>query len=356
MKKICLRISTMFLVIILLLIGVGCTEQQSKQENSKPTTRIITDMAGRKVTIPAQVNRVSSTGGAVEEWILMLGSPEKLIATSKSTQANPWFNKVYPKIKDVATPFDGSGVNIEELIKARPDVVILLSGSNEIQDKIEKQGIPVVVLERRNPEELKQGITLAGKVLGAKEEKNAEAFCKYYDDNMKRVTAKTSSLPRDKKVKVYYAANGPLNTEGKNSIVTSWIDMAGGINVAAEGGVDGILKDVAMEDVMKWNPDVIIARDAPHKAAILKDERFKSINAVKNNQVYINPKGVYQWCVRSADEALQVLWAAKILHTDMFTDIDMNKEVKDFHKTYYNYELTDDEVQKILKAEPPKTI
>lgn len=348
-------LSCIFIVIFIVSILVGCSQKNDTTvKDQKPSTRIITDMTGRKVTIPTKIERVSSTGGAIEEWILMLGSPEKLVATSKATQSNPWFGKVYPKIKKVAAPFSASDVNVEDLIKTKPDVVFLLSGSDAMRTKIEGAGIPVVTLERRNPEELKKGIMIVGEIMGEKEEKRAAQFCTYYDQNMKSVTQKTKSLSKDKLVRVYYAAGSILNTEGKDSIVTSWIEMSGGINVAAEGGVEGILKDVSMEDVIKWNPEVIIARDAAYKNEILKDDRWKNISAVKNNKVYINPKGVYQWCVRSADEALQILWAPKILHPDMFTDININEEVKKFHKTFYNYDLTDDETERILKAQTPK--
>jgi hypothetical protein len=40
-----------------------------------------TDMTGRKVRVPLRVNRVLSPSGAMDEWLLLLGGPEKLVAT-----------------------------------------------------------------------------------------------------------------------------------------------------------------------------------------------------------------------------------------------------------------------------------
>ncbi|PRR79493.1 ATP-binding cassette domain-containing protein [Clostridium luticellarii] len=279
--------------------------------------------------------------------IFNVGDVNDVVTEENLKSAYPWYMKIYPKIKTVSVPFDKE-VNIEELIKSKPDVVVLWSGKEELQKKIEKLGIPVIIIYYDTPEELKKSVTLMGNLLGDKETKKAAEFCSYYDSNIKRITEKTSSISADNKVKVYYSAESPLSTDGNNSIVTSWIEMSGGINLAAQNGITGMSQNVPMEDVVKWNPDVIVVRDAPNKDAILKDVRFKDINAVKNNKIYINPKGVNVWCARSGDEALQVLWAAKILHPDMFEDIDMNKEVKEFYKTYYSYDVSNEELEDIM--------
>ncbi|HBE76192.1 MAG TPA: transporter [Firmicutes bacterium] len=324
--------------------------------DSKIATREIVDMNGRKVGIPLKVTRVVGTGGAVDEWILLLGSPEKLVAISNAIKTNPWYIKAYPEIKAVPAPIGSSGVNIEELLKTKPDVAILLSGMSPMQSKIEKSGIPFVVLERRNPEELMRGIELTGQILGTKEAKRAAEFCSYYRANIRRVLSKTASLPEDRRFKVYCGSGiKPLATEGKESIVTSWIEMAGGKNVAAENGLTGMSQAVSMENIIAWNPDVIIT-SPEGKNAILNDSSWSVINAVKKNRIYINPKGVYSWGVRSADEALQVLWAAKVLHPELFLDLDMLQEVKLFHKKYYNYKMSDEDVKRMLNAEPPKEV
>jgi iron complex transport system substrate-binding protein len=324
--------------------------------DSKISIRQIVDMTGRKVNIPLKVTRVVGTGGAVDEWILLLGSPEKLVATSNAVKSNPWYIRAYPKIKDVPTPIGASDVNMEELLKTKPEVAILLSGMSPMQSKIEKSGIPFVVLERRNPEELMRGIMIAGQILGPKEAKRAAQFCSYYRANIHQVLTKTAYLPEERRLKVYCGSGTkPLSTEGKESIVTSWIELAGGENVAAENGLTGMSQPVSMENIIAWNPDVIIT-SPEGKNAILNDLSWSVINAVKKKRVYINPKGVYSWGVRSADEALQVLWAAKVIHPELFSDIDMVKETKLFHKNYYNYAMSDEDAERMLNAEPPKEL
>jgi iron complex transport system substrate-binding protein len=66
----------------------------------------------------------------------------------------------------------------------------------------------------------------------------------------------------------------------------------------------------------------------------------------------MSPTGVFFWD-SGQQMILQVMWLAKLLHPDKFQDIDMAKEVKEFYSTFFQYELTDDQVKKILLHEPP---
>jgi iron complex transport system substrate-binding protein len=307
-------------------------------------TRTVVDMSGKTVTIPARIHRVA-VGGALNQMVLMLGSPEKIVATATVVHANPMFVKIYPKIKKVPAPFVITEVNVEELLATRPDVVF---GGNE---KLREWGLPVVEVSLRDPEEIKQAVRLVGKVLGTKEEKTAARFCKYYDENMKRVIVRTKAIPANKRLKVYYAGNKLLTTDGKDSITTSWIEMAGGINVAAQSGLAGVGRAVSPENIVGWNPDVIVVSAPSAKTQILKSEQWRRINAVMKDRVYINPKGVYLWSVRSGEEALQTLWMAKVLYPRLFQDLDMVREVKKFYRDFYRYSLSDAESGKILYPE-----
>ncbi len=261
LKKQNFKLLNIFLIILTLVLwSAGCTNKQSKQTHSESTQsstkKTITDMSGRKVIIPSQVNRIAINGTAMTQLAVMIGGADKIVATLPSIKSNPWYIKIYPKIETVSAPFDKE-VNIEELIKSKPDVVVLWSGKEALQEKIEQLNIPVVIISYDTPEELKKSVTLMGNLLGEEENKKASEFCSYYDSNIKRITEKTSSISDNDKLKVYYSADSPLSTDGNNSIVTSWIETAGGINTAAQNGVTGMSKTVSIENVVQWNPDVL---------------------------------------------------------------------------------------------------
>lgn len=343
-KQICVGLGMLGLLLFLTAVTVAA---------GKGALREVTDMDGRKVKIPARVERVIGTGGAVDEWLLLLGCPEKLVVTSDTIRKNPWYVKIYPAIKNVPAAIVGSDIDAESLLTLRPDVAILLSGM-ALQQTVEKTGVPFVVLERRNPEELMQGIRNAGRVLGEQAARRAEEFCRDYQANIRRVTTKTRRLPAGRRPLVYYAGAQPLSTEGKDTMVTAWIEMAGGVNVAATHGLVGMSQNVSLENLLDWNPEFIVAFSPETKAAIMNNPAWGKIAAVRKNQVIVNPKGIYSWGVRSADEALQVLWAAKTLHPELFKELDVVAEVKRFHAKYYHDALTDEDVQQMLQALPPK--
>ncbi len=322
-----------------------------------PASRTVTDMNGKVVSIPYSVNRVGSTG-AVNQMVLMLGTPWKLTVVSPANRDNRWMRRVYPGIAEAAAPFSGSDVNMEELIKSKPDAIFLIDNSGTHSSfkslpKLQESGIPVIQVHLRTPEEMKQAVRLVGETLGPQERQNAERFCQEYDAILARIRAKIAPLPCGERLKVYRAGgiNG-LTSEGGNTITTSWIEEAGGINVVAAAGIQALGASITMEDVLQWNPDVIITMGVAAKEAVLARPEWKSVNAVRNGRVYVSPVGVYQWSVRSAETALQNLWAAKVIHPELFPDLDMNAEVRHFYQIYYGCELSEAEANEILN--PPK--
>lgn len=350
-KKPCI-IAGVFLA-VLLCAGTFRFGSAKEPDSVSTKRRTVTDMNGKVVSIPYSVNRVGSTG-AVNQMVLMLGTPWKLTIVAPANKGNRWMRKVYPGIANAFAPFTGADVAIEELMKANPDAVFLIdnSGSHSVFkgiSKIEEVGIPVIQVHLRTSEEMKQAVRLVGQTLGPEEQKAAEAFCADYDATLERLRSRIATLPPERRLKVYRAGGlKGLTTEGASTITSSWIETAGGVNVAAEGGVKGIGGNVSLEEIIRWDPDVIITIGAAAKKAVMTGEGWQSINAVKNGRVYANPSGVYEWSVRSAETALQTLWAAKVIHPELFADIDMPAEVRKFYKTCYRCDLSDAEISEIL--------
>ena len=81
--------------------------------------------------------------------------------------------------------------------------------------------------------------------------------------------------------------------------------------------------------------------------------RGRTFPAVKNDKLYSNPVGTFKWDRYSTEEALQLLWAGKTLHPELFTDVDLVKETREFYSTFYGYQLTEDDAQRILAGQNP---
>ena len=293
-----------------------------------PETRQITDAAGRIVTIPSQVNRVADPWPANNAMVLMLGSADKLAATSLQARKQPWLRRLYPRIARVPAAFDAAGdVNVETLIGAQPDVILMAygapcraggrgrrlprSGGHDAQRlaaRLEDHGAH----DRRGARRTR--VEGRGGVYSLLRRQHPQSHAGH------------GQIAASERPKVLHTATpGILVVDGRQSVIDDWINVAGGVNAA---DVVGLGRPVTMEQVAAWNPDVIIVGTAPNqqnRQAILDDPRWRQIKAVREGKVYANPSGAISGR-HSAEAALQVLWAAKLLHPALFADLDVRLE------------------------------
>jgi iron complex transport system substrate-binding protein len=117
-----------------------------------------------------------------------------------------------------------------------------------------------------------------------------------------------------------------------------------------------------MEEVLKADPDYIIigtqnavgSQNADPIAEKIKSApEWSTVKAVKEGRVYTNPVGTFLWARYSCEEALQVLWVAKLLHPDKFKDIDLTKQVRDFYKKFYDFDLSNADAERMLAGRDP---
>ncbi len=320
--------------------------------------RTITDIAGRKVELPEVVNRVADPWHANNAMVLMLGGADKIVATSNQAARQPWLRRLYPRIADVPVAFNEAGDgNIETLAAVHPDVVLMAYGGGALPRWLAKTDalhIPVVLMPNTSLADLKVTALMTGDVLGGDSAKTAREFVHYFDANIARVERVTSTIPQAERVKVLHtASNGIFSIDGRDTLVDDWIRVAGGVNAAT---ITGNVRTVGIEQILAWNPDVIIVGNSTNDAGrrqILEDPRWREVKAVKEGRVYTNPVGAYLWDRHSAESSLQVLWAAKTLYPARFADLDIEKETREFYARFFHHALSAAELRSILEAIPP---
>lgn len=334
------------------LLGFGA--QMGSQNAQAATTKTVTDMTSAKVEMPKNVTRVADLWHANNQVVLLLGGQKKLVATTAMIQKQPWFATVYPAIKNVTAPYNGNDLQVETLVKQKPDVV--LASDDATVQKATQAGIPAVNVMYQDFPGLKKSVKTTAKVLGDGAPKVAKTYVKQLNGNIAYVKKHVKKTTDSKKPKVLHIVNSTnlLKVDGTKSIVDEWIKAAGGQNaIQAQGN----MITTTAEEIVKSNPDVIIIGSTTTKAAreaLKNDTRFANLKAVKNNKVYGNPQGTFPWDRYSAEEALQVLWVAKLLHPSDMKNVDMNKKTRQFYKKYYNYNLTKSQAKRILAGENPK--
>jgi iron complex transport system substrate-binding protein len=347
-----MRIAAPWLAAAALLASSGA------QPSAAQGTRQVTDAAGRVVTLPLHVNRIADPWHANNAMVLMLGGADKIVATTAQAQRQPWLRRLYPRIDQVPAAFNAAGEpNMETLIGARPDVILMAYDGTlpKWSAAVEAYHLPIVLMPNSSLEGLKITARITGQVLGVREAKLAEEYVRYLDGNIRRVRSVTGRLAASGRPTVLHTASaGVLTVDGRDSVIDDWITIAGGRNAA---DVVGLGRPVSLEQIAAWDPDVIIIGTAPNqqnRQAILDDPRWREIKAVKTGKVFVNPTGAYLWDRHSAEAALQVLWAAKLLHPELFPDLDIKRETLDFYAKYFHYALTDDEYASIINATAPR--
>jgi iron complex transport system substrate-binding protein len=357
--------TSIIILIILSIFGVtalvGCTQNEVnviKEESI--SSRTITDMAGRKVEVPSEIKKIYSINpmGTILTYTI---APDTLLGWNRkinndSLEFIPEKYRELPVLGNING--QSSAPNVEEIISLKPDLVILMKNSidenvkNQAEKVTEQLETPVVIIEN-NLDKTAEMYRFMGDLIGREEQ--AEKLIAYYEKTMKTIGKGKKFLGEREKVRVYYGSGEDgLSTGNKNSPHAQLIELVGGINVADT--VDNVKRfRTSIEQVMLWNPEIIIITEKNENESmlyekILDSEEWKNTTAVKNKNVYKSPTNYFDWFDRppTVNRILGINWLANLLYPNAY-NIDIEKEVKEFYSLFYHIDLSDKQVKRLLK-------
>ncbi|OSY37753.1 MULTISPECIES: ABC transporter substrate-binding protein [Pseudonocardia] len=350
------RLRAVLAAVLVMALSAGCA--QGAAPAAPPRTVI--DATGAAVALPATVDRIADAWPAHTEVVRMLGAGDRIVATVLTRSAAPWLYEIQPSLDRVPTVFTNSTVSTEELLQTRPDVLFTDRGT-QIAAKTDELGIPTVQLGFQNYPDLKQMVSTTAEVLGGDAPARAVAYNDYLDRTLAQVTGRTRDLPEQARPSVLHVYSlDPLVVDGTGSIIDEWITAAGGRNAAQ---VQGNVTPVSTEQVAAWNPDVVIlaksafvARDTGAQTVdkLRADPFWSRLPAVAGDRVVVNPAGGWHWARYGVESALQLRWAATVLHPDRFGDIDMVAETRSFYQQFLDHPLDDAQARRMLAAQDPE--
>lgn len=354
--------SIIIILILVILVALGLATHMFLSPSNVQTegSKNITDMAGRSVTIPGSVNNIVATSPPMTTVLYMI-APDKLKAvnfqwTDDELKYVPSQYANYPVVGGWYGSQDGS---YEEFIASEPDIVIESideSGDGNLATVNERQqkfgSIPVVAVnDTTNVEKVDSSITFMGEIIGAQDK--AKQLTDFNDKYVNMVHDRASKLSDSDRKTVYYAqGDDGLQTSPSHSTHGQLIDLVGGKNVAdsaSQGNTTSGIQ-VSIEQVISWNPDIIITNDQEFYDHVYSDPNWASINAVKNKEVYVSPQSPFKWFDRpvGANMIIGVPWTAKIIYPDDYKDIDMVSATKEFYSNFYHFDLSDDDAKQML--------
>lgn len=334
-------------------------EEENTEERGK---RTIIDHTGVEVEIPADIDRVviSSIMPLPSVYAFFRGSVDGLAGIhpmSMSAAKNSYLATVYPAIGDIDTTFVENGeINIEQLMALKPDVVFYSAANTAEREMYDNAGIKAIgfsttMSDFNSIETFANWIDLLGQIYG--EADKANEIIEYGRSVEREILSKTSSIANEERPKVlilFKYGNGKIVTSGNNFFGQYWIEAAGGINVAQS--LTG-QAEINMEQIYEWNPDMIFITNFSNVLPedlygnVIEGNDWSKVKAVQEQKVYKFPLGMYRWFPPSSDTPLSLMWLAKKMQPEIFEHIDMDKEMKDYYKNYYNVELSDGDVEAI---------
>lgn len=339
--------------------------ESSSEASTESDTITVVDHADREVTLPREVNRVVVTDIYPMASVLtvFLGSADKLVGihpVCMSAAQSGLLGELFPEILQADTGFmTGSDLNVEELLKLEPDVVFCTASNSALISTLENAGIAAVGISPSKfdydiLETYDQWIALLSQIFP--ESSKSQEISDYSQQVYDQIQAVVSDIPQEEKKKVLFLFqydDTQMITSGKNFFGQFWCEAVGALNVAEEVQADNSNAVITMEQVYQWDPDVIfITNFTPTQPADLFNnaigsDDWSTIKAVQNGEVYKLPLGTYRSYTPSSDTPVTLLWMAQKVYPDLFPDVDITKEVRDYYQQLYGVALTDEQIDRM---------
>lgn len=339
------------------------TTQSEEQTETQETgeTREITDMAGRKVTVPAaeDIESVFSTGPVAAIFMYMV-APDKLLGWNYELN-DVEKSIILEKYHNLPNFGMGDAINYEAVIAANPTIVLNCGKINDAMvsdcDALSKSlGIPVIAVDNELNNSA-EAFRFMGELLGV--EDHAEELAEYSEKIFTDI-ASLADIPEDEKVSVYFG-NGEdsLETAPRGSQHAQILDAVNVTNVADLELGDGSRVQISAEQLLAWNPDVIVVNGEPkadksgNSAAedILSNPDYASLKAVQDNKVYGTPNAPFSWVDRPAgpNRLIGMRWLSAVVYPE-YIKCDVNEEIREFFNLFYHVDLSDEQLENVLKG------
>ncbi len=334
----------------------GADSDSGPGNNPSSGNRTITlvDYRGKSLDLTQPIGRIACLYAFTGHVVTMLGRGRDMVAVVKGLKKDKLLRRIIPQIQQMPVVSGGGIIHIEALLKTRPDLVFLKPETAQIKaelKKLDRFKIPYFVAGYTSMAQQMETIEMIGKAIGCYEK--AMGYTRYYKGVVDQVRSRTQEIPEAKKVHLYHSINEPYRTDAVGTIEADWTEACGVVNVSVKPRLSGHdNKSFAnIEQILLWNPGVIIVNEAETAKLILTDKKWAPLRAVQAKKVFTIPVGISRWGHPGGLETpLAIIWTAKKVYPELFQKVDMKTEVRDFYKQFFNLSLEDKMLDKILNG------
>ena len=347
---------------------VSAASSVSSEQPETPAetgTVTITDHADRTVTVPTNPEHVVILDilplpSTLTVYLDGASSITAMQPASYNAAKNGVLAELYPEILDVSTDImNGEDVNIESLLAINPDIVYYNAGNKPLCQQLENAGLTAVGV---SPTKWKydairtynEWIALLDQIYPDRANERTALTQEYADKVYEEIQKTTAQAAEKQKVLfLFQYTENTMITSGKSFFGQWWCDAVNALNAAEGVEADNANALITMEQVYEWNPDVIIITnftpaqpDDLYNNAIGNDD-WSTIKAVQDKRVYKMPLGVYRTYTPGIDTPLTLKWLARQVYPELFEDVDLAADVRDYYDSLFGVKLTDEQIDKM---------
>ena len=333
----------MLLAVVMVLSLAACGAQSSPQTDD--TTRVFTDSVGREVEVPAQIDKVALSG-PMAQIVLFALCPDKLVGVSNawSTEAEQYLDEKYFTMPEIGQLYGGKGeLNPETLLQSGAQIVIDVgepkgSIAEDLDALQEQTGIPFVHITATT-ETTGDAYRMLGDLLNMKDE--AETLAAYCEKIYDRTVSIAGSV--EKANVLYVTGDAGQNVIASGSYHAEILDLlTNNLAVVDDPSSKGTGNEVSMEQILTWDPDVVIFAPESIYDTVADDAAWQSVTAIKNGAYYEVPFVPYNWMgfPPSVQRYLGMMWLSKVLYPDATAEYDLFSDVQEYYKLFYHCDLT----------------
>lgn len=326
--------------------------QAAEETASQPETVSFTDSVGRTVEVPAEITKVA-VSGPMAQIVLFALCPDKLvgIANEWDPSAEEYLDTAYYNLPLLGQLYGGQeAMNVEALLSSGAQVVIDVGEPKdtivEDLDQLQEQcGVPFVHVSATT-ETMGDAYRKLGELLGMTEE--AETLASYCDNTYAMIQDIANQV--EKKKLLYITGSEGLNVIAQGSYHAEVIDLLSDNQAVVDApSSKGTGNEVSMEQILLWDPEVIIFAPDSYYDSAAGDPAYAQMKAIQNGFYYEVPQGPYNWMgfPPSVQRYLGMLWMAKLLYPEV-ADYDLKVEVQNYFELFYHSILSDEQYEALV--------
>lgn len=350
--------------------GTAETADAAETESSEEQggTHIVVDHGGNQVEVPDQIDRVVIDQIPILSTYMAYfeGSAPYIVGycgSFKDTINETVLKNIAPELlESEETVYAQSDLNIEEIMKLEPDIILYNANNTEHGEILKASGIPAVgfaTIGAQTPadplERYEEWLRLLEDIFG--EDGKMDSFLERGDEIVSDVEARIAEIPEEERPSsmiLYQVSDGVPQVAGQGVFGYYWLEHLGVNNVAEE--TQGFAQ-VSFEQIYAWDPEVLFLNGPGLMKLTVQDildntvegADFSTIKAVKNGRVYDTTLGMWNWFTPNPDGPLVLAWLACNAYPEAFSDYPLEDTIRDYYQEFYGYEITDEELEGMLQ-------